>query len=842
MKAWIRIPLQFLAIGLAGLVALTALITGGYFYVEPSLPRAEELSEVRFQVPSSFFSRDGRLMSEYGEQKRSPVPYEEMPEVMIQAFLAAEDDRFFEHSGIDYAGIARGAIFFVTNPGERVPGGSTITQQVVRTADLMSRDYSLVRKFKEAILAFRVESEFTKQEILGLFLNTTFFGQRSNGVAAAALRYFNKTVDELSLSEVAIIAGIPQGPSIMNPYNSPENADGRRRYVLRRMFELGYISRAEREAALAEPIVPQLFGPEIELSADYVSQMAYEWLVAKVGKEAADTDGLRVITTIDSRLQRAANEALPNTLETYDRDHGYRGPIGVVDLETVIESATASDSSMTGALDELLTDYPNQFNFETAVVVAVNDVVADVYLRSVGRVSLGLDSVSWARPYINDDIQGPRPEFVGDVLEPGDIVRFRRNADGAFVLAQVPDVEGALVAVDPLDGGVVALVGGYSFQRSAYNRVTQARRQPGSAFKPFFYMAALANGYNWASIVNDAPLQFCGAELEECRPVVNYGGAYHGEVSLRYALTNSLNAVADRVVRDISPRSAVRYLERFGFGPNALPNNASLALGSGSVTPLELAGAYSILANGGYSAGVRQPDSGNIEPYFIQRVERADGEVLYDARLSVELVCPEPVETSNGPASSRPDALIERKSELFPPLRCAERVESAQSVYLITDVLKDVVRRGSGARAGRAFPSRTDLAGKTGTTSGPRDAWFAGFNADIVAVVRVGFDVDTRDLGASAQGGVTAIPAWIDFMQVALDGMPDHSLPRPLGIEERRINPQTGLLAADCNRDIEWEIFLENNVPRRESDAACFSADPRLTTPDRNPSPADIFN
>jgi penicillin-binding protein 1A len=394
-----------------------------------------------------------------------------------------------------------------------------------------------------------------------------------------------------------------------------------------------------------------------------------------------------------------------------------------------------------------------------------------------------------------------------------------------------------------MDGAVVALVGGYSFQRNAFNRVTQAGRQPGSSFKPFFYLSALANGYTLARIVNDAPYVEHSETLETTRAVVNYGGEYHGEIPLRFALFESLNAAADRVVRDILPRNSIRYLERFGFGPDALPNNASLALGSGSVTPMELAGAYSILANGGYSVGIRAQGDSVARPYFIDRVEDSDGNVLYDASLSVEMLCRESTASSRSTDgwSDATSALIERPSDIFPPLRCAERVESPQRIYLITDVMKDIVRSGSGRRAGQAFAGRRDLAGKTGTTTGPRDAWFAGFNADIVAVVRVGFDVDTRDLGQGEQGGRTAIPAWIDFMRAALDGMPEHELPRPPGIVERRIDPETGLIAADCNRNAHWEMFLLENQPEREPNTACLSNDPLPTATDEVQSTVPLF-
>jgi penicillin-binding protein 1A len=833
MKAWLRIPLQLLTLGVLGLVVVTALLTGGYYYVEPDLPSADQLRDVRFQIPSSYYSRDGRLMQQYGEQKRAPVAYEDIPQAMIEAFLAAEDDRFFEHSGIDYPGIVRGAWYAVTRPGERVPGGSTITQQVSRTANLMSRERTLVRKFREAILAFHIEREFTKEEILGLFLNTTFFGQRANGVAAAAQTYFNKELDELTLSEIAIIAGIPQGPSIMNPYNGPERAAGRRAYVLRRMFELGFIDRAEREAALAEPIVSQLFGLETELEADYVAQLAYEQVVRMFGKEAADTEGLKVTTTIDSRLQRAGNEALRAALDLYDRSHGYRGPIGRIDLAALgIGGAGASDevpidaANSATALATLLSDYPNEFGSEAAIVVNVSEDFADVYLRSSGLISIDIAAVGWANRYLTVDSRGPAPAVISDVLAAGDIVRFRRLGDGSLELFQEPVVEGALVSVDPMDGAVVALAGGYSFQRSQYNRVTQAKRQPGSAFKPFFYMSALAHGYTLATIVNDAPFTEDSESLEETHTVSNYGNTgFNGEVPLRFALKQSLNAAADRIIRDIGSSYAGNFVERFGFDPAPAERNASLALGSIVVTPLQLAAGYAVLANGGYG----------VKPYIVQRVERADGSLLWDASLSVDVVCRQDPAVADR-AETQETRLIERKGDLFPPLRCADQVESPQRVYLITDVLKQVVKETSGRRAGRAFPERSDLAGKTGTTNGPRDAWFAGFNADIVAVVRVGFDDDLQELGRNEQGGVTAIPAFIDFMKVALDGMDNHELPRPPGIVERRINAKNGLIAADCNRDTIWELFLVENQPAREPNSNCYSPGSLFTEPGINPN------
>lgn len=876
MSAWIRIPLRLLCLFGLGGVLFASLLIGAYFYVEPSLPEAAELRDFRPQVPLTIFTRDLRLIAVYGADRREPVPYEAIPQRIKNAFLAAEDDRFFEHSGVDYAGILRGALkgawSRLRGRDDRFQGGSTITQQVSRTAQLVGREYDPWRKFREVLLAYRIEAEFEKEEIFDLFLNTTFFGQRANGIASAARTYFNKSLNDLTLGEIAILAGIPQGPSIMNPYNSPENALGRRSYVLGRMLELGMITRAEREAALNEPIIAQKFDPETEVDAPYLAQMAYEECQTRFGKQACDEEGLRIITTLDSRLQPAANRAERAVLENYDRRHGYRGPLGRIDLATIgIELANDPDSAalapppapaagdpatdagvaavggdtgsgqtapptelseaMRDALNTLLADYPNRFATESAVVLDVDDLSAEVYLRSLGPTRIGAEAIAWARAYVSDNVQGRYPTVMGDVLSSGDIISLRRDDEGALELAQIPDgvyeyIQGALVALDPFDGAIISLVGGYDFSVSNFNRATQAKRQPGSSFKPFFYLSVLNRGYTLYSIVNDGPVIDDSQALERTHIVENYEGVYRAEIPLRDALYYSSNASADRLIRAVGASYAGQYVERFGFNPTREERNASLALGSLAVTPVELAAAYAILANGGYAVGIRPETGGPPRPYFIERIESNDGELLYDASLSVERVCPEP-EDSGAASGRREEALavpVDQPSELFPwPLHCAERVESPQRIYLIKSVLKDVIQSGSGRRAGNEL-NRSDIFGKTGTTNDAWDAWFAGGNADIVAVTRIGFDSNARPLGSNEQGGRTAIPAWIDFMNAALDGMPLSELPRPNGIAEIRINRSTGLIAADCNRDFSWGLFDVESLPATESQVTCIGA------------------
>jgi penicillin-binding protein 1A len=817
MKRFMRLFLALAASFGALLTALISVVAGGYYYVEPGLPDVQELRDIRFQVPLQIYSRDGRLMEQFGEQKRTPVAFAEIPPILMQALLAAEDDTFFEHPGIDYLGTARAAFTVVLTGGSLdVPGASTITQQLAREY-FLSKDVSLVRKFREWILAFRIENEFTKQEILELFCNTFFFGQGSYGIAAAARTYFDKDLSELTLSDVAIIAGIPQRPSLANPYNSPELAASRRAYVLGRLRTLDLITEAQVQEALAVPIVPRKYGPERQLNAPYVAEMVRLVMLRRFG-DAALTAGLKVTTTVDSRLQATANEAVRATLIDYDERHGYRGPVAQLDVRAV-GGFDAVGVPNDARLRELLADYGEELSLETGIVVAADAMSAQIFFESRGTFRVGLEAIQWAAPYINDDVHGTAPAAMTDVLASGDIVRWRALADGSLRLAQLPDVQGAFVSLDPRDGAIVALVGGFDYFLSNYNRATQAARQPGSAFKPFVYSAALEHGFTPATIVNDAPLTLESAELEGVWRPENYTPVSHGEVRLREALNESMNQASIRALRAVGIGNALRHLRRFGFDEKALPANLALALGVGGISPLDLAKGYAVFANGGYA----------VEPYFIERIEDANGEILYPLRpagprvVCVPLRGVEDAEEGCGehdalPAGVQPEkpTLAARITDVYPEIRRAARVVSAQNVYLITDIMKDVVRTGSGRRA-QAL-ARRDIAGKTGTTNGPRDAWFAGFNADIVAAAWVGFDDDERPLGRGEQGGVTAIPMWIGFMAEALDGLPEHSLERPPGIVEHRINKQTGLIASDYNPDAIFEKFAVGHLPGREPD------------------------
>jgi penicillin-binding protein 1A len=846
MKSYPQILLTILASGTALAVVLVGVLIGGYYYVVPSLPHAAELREIEIQTPLQIYSRDGRLLAEFGEMKRTPVAYADVPPLLIKAVLATEDEHFFEHPGIDYRGVVRGLLAEL-GIGPEV-GGSTITQQVPRTLEVMKRAGlnsgfdRIVAKYKEMILAYRIEQEFTKEEILELYLNTSFFGQRSFGIATAAQTYFGKSLGELSVSETALLAGIPQRPTQWNPVYSTERARTRRSYVLRRMRETGAISVEQEQAALAEPIVGKEFGLQRQLEAPYVAEMARAEMVRRFGN-AATTVGLKVTTTIDSRLQAAANRAMRENLTAYDERHGYRGPLAHVELPAAEPGATADAAQVDLAATEpavaagateidpvqlraLLEDHPTLLDYEPAIVLSADEVGARVFFAAHGVQEIDLTAVEWAAPFVHDDLTGPTPTTVAEVLHAGDVVRFRRTAEGGWRLAQIPEVQGAFASIDPFDGAVVALNGGFDFFLSNFNRATQAERQPGSSFKPFVYSAALENGFTTATVVPDAPPDIgYQAALERVWRPENFGGKYYGPSRLREALRNSMNAVSIRILQTMGVPRAVEHVKRFGFDDVAVPENLSLALGAGGVAPLDLAAGYAAFANGGFK----------VTPYFIDRVTMHDGTLLYVAEPLICAECYTPPETEV-PLEPETPELVAGVTELYPAQRAAPRAISPQNAYLIADMLEDVVRRGTGNQA-RVQLARDDLAGKTGTTNEGRDTWFVGFNTNIVGAAWVGFDLDDRPLGQSEQGSRTALPMWVGFMREALAGTPEHRRLRPPGIVEYRINPITGLIASDGTPNSIFEKFDIDNLPEREhgsgfvpSEGVDPGAEPRPST------------
>jgi penicillin-binding protein 1A len=805
MRTYVRKTLALGCVSAALTLALATAMVGGYYFVEPGLPDAEELRDVPLQVPLTVYSRDGRLMAQLGEKRRTPVAFDDIPLVMVQAILAAEDDRFFDHPGFDYQGLLRAAINYLTT-GSRAQGGSTITQQLARDY-FLTRTRKFVRKFKEIIIATRIETEFSKEEILELYLNKIFLGQRAYGVVAAAQVYFGKELADLTVAEAAVIAGIPKGPSVLNPVSNREGSLGRRKYVLRRMNELGFIDPEEYGAASMEPLIARRHGPQVQLQAPYVAELVRREMLERFGDDAY-TQGYRVTTSIDSRLQRSANAAVRRGLLEYDRRHGYRGPTDSLDpmVLELPEGGTTSQVDEIAArdshLEELLGDYQRVGDLVPAVVLSVDRELADVYVAGAGPAQLTFESMEWAKPALGGGYFGKPPKGVDEVLQPGAVIQVAQASSGAaWQLAQTPEAQAAFVAMDPQDGAVAALVGGFDYFASKYNRATQARRQPGSAFKPFVYSAALDNGFTPATLIADSPVVFDSKELESVWKPQNYNRSFGGEMMLREALVKSKNLVSVRVILKVGPGVAARHIRKFGFDDAALPVNPGLALGAGNLTPVDLARGYSVFANRGF----------RVSDYLIQRIENVAGEVLFEAEPI--RVCAE-CELALAEAAESEPVLISDPMDLYPPRKIAPRVIDPTNAYLMNDMMLNVVRRGTGIGAFRAL-GRLDIGGKTGTSNDQRDAWFAGFNADLVGISWVGFDQE-RPLGVGEQGGRTALPAWTHFMAEALAGVAEKPNVRPPGLVDVRINPDNGLVTSARNSRGQFVTFRIGEVPPRE--------------------------
>ncbi len=794
---------------LGGLGSLLAAV-GVYWYLSPKLPSIEVLKDVKLQVPLRVFARDGTLIAEFGEKRRSPVLLAEVPRNMIYAVLASEDDRFYEHPGVDWQGITR-AVVHLLRTGEKGPGGSTITMQVARNF-FLSREKTYVRKLNEILLALKIERELSKDEILELYLNKIFLGHRAYGVGAAAQVYYGKALNELDLPQLAMIAGLPKAPSRFNPVVNAERALARRNYVLGRMRELNYITPAEYETAIRSPVTAAVHGLRAELNAPYVAEMARVYMEEKLGEDAY-TGGYRVYTTLDPRLQLAASDALRQALLAYDRRHGFRGPELKLDPELDLV-----------AVEKAIADIPDVGGLKPAAVLLVDQQSVKALVKDTGEIEIPWTGLEWARRHLDENRLGPELTRADEIVSKGDVIRVELREDG-WQLAQVPAIEGAIVALDPNDGAVLALSGGFDFYRSKFNRIIQAERQPGSAFKPFVYSAAMENGFTPASMINDAPVVFNDPGIEAVWRPENYSGRFFGPTRIREALYKSRNLVSIRLVRAMGVAATIDHLKHFGFDENKLPKNLSIALGSVTITPLELARGYSVLANGGYL----------VEPYFVLRTQNSDGEVMDQATPrrvcreceSMEQANPEdrsavPIKTSvtqpsPDPVSEAPvvgDELPEAEEVEPEP---APRVISARNAWIMNSMMRDVIRRGTGRRALEL--GRKDLAGKTGTTNDQRDAWFSGFNPNIVATTWVGFD-QLQPLGRGETGARAALPMWIRFMREALRNSPETILEQPEGLVTVRIDPETGRLASAGDDDAIFETFYSERAPESLTEAA----------------------
>ena len=770
-----------------------------YVYLVPSLPSIESMRNVELQVPLRVYTRSGALIAQIGEQRRIPVTYDQIPELVKHAFLAAEDERFFEHHGIDYFGVVRAVLIDVVS-GDKTQGASTITMQAARNM-FLSLDKTARRKLQETFVTYRMEHEFTKPEIFGLYLNVIFFGQRAYGVAAAAEAFFGKTLDKLDVAEAATIAGLPKAPSRYNPIVDPQAATGRRAYVLRRMRELGYITAATAEAANKEPMEARAHAPLFDVEAPYVAEMARLELRQRFGP-SAESAGYKVYTTIDGRLQGDANRAVRVGLIEYDRRHGWRGPAGHVDLPAHGEPD----------YDDLVDEYAAIGNLVPAIVVSVEERGVHAYVKGAGTAAIDWDGLSWARKELRNETLGPAPKDAGQILARGDVVYVVTDNKGHAQLAQIPEAQSALVALDPNDGSVVALVGGFDYFTNKYNRVTQARRLPGSGFKPFLYSGALEHGFTPASVILDAPIVLDGNGSEDNWRPENVERQFSGPTRLREALVHSRNLVSIRILKEIGIATAIDYVQRFGFDPKTMPHDLTLALGTMSVTPLDLAAAYAVFANGGY----------RVQPYFIERIEDAAGQVVW--RAAPKRVCPQCEQAAApgvpGEQGAQPVRVADAAQGEPAPLPAAEvapRVITAQNAYVMDDMMADVIKRGTAVRA-RSL-NRTDIAGKTGTTNEARDTWFNGFTPNLVATVWVGFDQE-RPLGEAEEGAHTALPIWINFMGEALKGVAEQHRPMPDGIVTLRIAPDTGALVSAENPAGMPEIFIADHLPSAADAAA----------------------
>ncbi len=752
-------------------------------YLLPSLPDARRIEDVRLQEPLRIYSADQRLIGEFGKERRQPTGLEKLPDLYIKAVLAAEDDRFFRHPGVDLKGLLRATLNALTT-GRITQGGSTITMQLARNL-FLSPEKTLRRKFAEIILALKIEREFSKNRIMELYVNKIYFGNRAYGINAAAEIYYGRHPTELNLAQMAMLAGIPQLPSVNNPVHNIQRAERRRKYVLNRMLTLEYIDQQQYQDAIAFKDTAGLHGREPVVEASYVAEMVRREMLQLYPDDTL-INGYRVYTTVRDLHQEASHQALQKNLLDYTVRHGYRGP----EQHHLLAPGSGPEQ-----WEQLLAAEQVYGGLYPALVLQVHRHSADIYLSGIGRITLPWKALAWARPYISQNRQGPPPQSAPDILSTGDLIRIREDLQGGWQLMQLPRVQGCLVALDPADGAILALAGGFDFRLSHFNRVTQAQRQPGSGFKPFLFSAALEFGYTAATLLNDAPEVYpgLGKNGSDWRPR-NYSGKHYGPTRLREALVHSRNLAAVKLLEGVGLPSTRSYMRRFGFDPDRLPDNLSMALGSGEVTPLQLARAYAVFANGGYL----------VTPYLLARVEDRNGKVLYTAsptRACTQGKCPSAATGAtigSSPAGKQPSGM-------------APHSISAQNAWLINSFTRDVIQRGTGRRA-RSL-GRRDLSGKTGTTNDQRDAWFSGYNHQLIAVSWTGFD-DSRPLGHRETGARAALPAWIVFMEKTLHNTPESTQPRPSGLINAYIDPDTGRPSSSSSgTEIVSEVFRTRYAP-----------------------------
>ncbi|WP_371193602.1 penicillin-binding protein 1A [Glaciecola sp. SC05] len=888
----------FLVFILLGIFLSVASVLGMYLYLKNDLPSVDVLRDVELQTPMRIFTQDGLLISQYGVKRRIPVALEEVPQDLINAIIATEDSRFYDHMGVDPIGVARAALSLAVT-GEKRQGASTLTMQLAR-GFFLNRRKEFSRKIKEVFIAYHMEQELSKDEILELYMNKVELGHRSFGMGAAAQVYYGKELKDLTLAQIATLAGLPQAPSALNPISQPERSKERRRIVLLRMLDEGYITREQFDQASNAPVTARKHGAEIELDAPYLADIIYNEMVAIYGKDIAETSGLNVFATAHSNYQAAAQKAVIQNLHDYDERHGYRGPLAVlwkpINTETLekfgfvepLSSAAAEQirreyGEFTPLSEEdmliELEQYKKIGMLIPAVVTLVEGQAVSVLTKDAERISIDWDGLDWARSYISDSAQGNEPVQASDILHAGMVIYVRQRInDQHWQLAQMPDATGAFVALNPYDGAVEAVVGGYDFYDSQFNRATQAKRQVGSNIKPFIYAAALDNGYTLASVINDAPINQWDASSGVAWRPQNSPAVYDGPIRMRKALGKSKNVVSVRLLRGVGLDKTRDYITRFGFLRDEVPRDETLSLGSGSHTPLEVATALAVISNGGFA----------VQPYFIQRIESSNGEIIWQAdpalacdpcgKNTADLVMddsslsavlsPEEMEAQLAQQFSFENAQVQDstmpESTELPELvsKSAPRVISEQTAFLVSEMMRTAVRAngswntgtywiGTGWRA-RNILQREDIGGKTGTTNDAKDTWFTGFAPNLAAASWIGFDNPARELGRATRnqnlinkdperfnwignaligaedGAKAAQPAWIRFMQEVLVNVPEQTKMIPEGIVRVRIDRATGKLTEKTDASSMFEYFAKGTEP------TSFAQDTDLSLPVEN--------
>ena len=749
LMRWVVYPIATLL----GLILIGALMLGFAVMITlPTLPSLEVLTDYRPKIPLRVYTAEGVLMGEFGEERRAVVKIGEVPEQLKQAILAAEDDRFYQHGGVDYAGVLRAAYSNFTSGGAR-QGASTITMQVARNF-FLSKEKTLTRKFSETLLAFKIEHSLTKDEILELYINQIYLGQRSYGFASASQVYFGKPLSDIDLAEAAMLAGLPKAPSSYNPIVNPKRAKTRQAYVLRRMNEIGQISVQEYKEATGKALVIKRKSQEFAVHAEYVAEMARQAVYDRYQEETY-TRGFKVYTTVRQLDQQAAYQSLRQGVMDYDQRRGYRGPESFVKL-------VKNDVSQEEILENALQDRHDSGDLYAAVVLTANSKSVHAYRRGGERIEITGEGLKFAQKFLSETAPA-----VQQRIHPGSIIRVQKSDKGLWQIVQIPQVEASLVSIDPQDGSIRSLVGGFDFNRNQFNHVTQAWRQPGSSLKPFIYSAALEKGFTPATVINDAPISFSAAETgsKPWEPR-NFESKYDGPIRMREALAKSKNMVSVRILRAITVQYAQDYISRFGFDPSMHPPYMTMALGAGSVTPMQMAVGYTAFANGGF----------RVSPYFIQRIEDEKGNILEQAQ---------------------PSQVAKNAVQIIDP----------RNAYLMTTMMQDVVERGTATRAKQL--NRTDLAGKTGTTNDHVDAWFCGYQTGLVAVAWIGFD-NPKSLGEHETGGRAALPIWVNYMGKVLQNVPMSPPISPQGVITARVNPATGFRVSHGGI---MEHFLQEQLP-----------------------------